>query len=263
MAAPIPNPQPYPEIPDKLYFRIGEVSQLAGVKAYVLRYWETEFAGIGPKKSGSNHRLYRRKDVELILDIKHLLYEKRYTIEGARKLLLGEGRAAARAENRALAKPVQAASVVAAPVALAVGAGSSPASSGGAGAGLAASGISAVSGAGSNGAGSNGAVAQGAVAQGTVTQGTIAQGILAAGAAESSPLAAARPAGSAGTKAARGVPSGIQSAPIQSAPMQATAMQATMPNVMSPDAARALPEKVELVKAIRKELRSLFDLLAN
>ena len=258
MAAPIPNPQPYPEIPDKLYFRIGEVSQLAGVKAYVLRYWETEFAGIGPKKSGSNHRLYRRKDVELILDIKHLLYEKRYTIEGARKLLLGEGRAAARAENRALAKPVQAASVVAAPVALAVGAGSSPASSGGAGAGLAASGISAVS-----GAGSNGAVAQGAVAQGTVTQGTIAQGILAAGAAESSPLAAARPAGSAGTKAARGVPSGIQSAPIQSAPMQATAMQATMPNVMSPDAARALPEKVELVKAIRKELRSLLDLLAN
>jgi DNA-binding transcriptional MerR regulator len=129
MAAPVPNPTPYPEIPDKLYFRIGEVSELAGVKPYVLRYWETEFAGIGPKKSGSNHRLYRRKDVELILDIKHLLYEKRYTIEGARKLLMGEGRAAARAETRGLAKPVQAASAVATPVAVAVGGAASPTAS--------------------------------------------------------------------------------------------------------------------------------------
>ncbi len=76
-----------PEIPNKLYFRIGDVSQIAGVKPYVLRYWETEFPAIGPKKSGSNHRLYRRKDVELILDIKRLLYQERYTIEGARKHL--------------------------------------------------------------------------------------------------------------------------------------------------------------------------------
>jgi DNA-binding transcriptional MerR regulator len=75
------------EIPNKLYFRIGEVSRLAGVKPYVLRYWETEFPSIGPKKSGSNHRLYRRKDVELILEIKRLLYDKRFTIEGARKFL--------------------------------------------------------------------------------------------------------------------------------------------------------------------------------
>src|SRR5436305_10120908 len=75
------------EIPDKLYFRIGEVSRLAGIKPYVLRFWETEFPGLGPKKSGSGHRLYRRKDVELVLEIKRLLYEKRYTIEGARKLL--------------------------------------------------------------------------------------------------------------------------------------------------------------------------------
>lgn len=87
MASAAIAPQAYPEIPDKLYFRIGEVSRLAGVKQYVLRYWETEFPGIGPRKSGSNHRLYRRKDVELILEIKHLLYEKRYTIEGARKHL--------------------------------------------------------------------------------------------------------------------------------------------------------------------------------
>lgn len=75
------------EIPDKLYFRIGEVSKLTGVKPYVLRFWETEFGNLGPRKSGTGHRLYRRKDVELVLEIKHLLYEKRYTIEGARKWL--------------------------------------------------------------------------------------------------------------------------------------------------------------------------------
>jgi DNA-binding transcriptional MerR regulator len=75
------------EIPDKLYFRIGEVSRLAGIKPYVLRFWETEFSTLGPKKSGKGHRLYRRKDVELVLEIKHLLYEKRFTIEGARKHL--------------------------------------------------------------------------------------------------------------------------------------------------------------------------------
>ncbi len=76
-----------PEIPDKLYFRIGEVSRVSGVKPHVLRYWETEFPGISPKKSGSGHRLYRRKDVELILEIKRLLYEQRFTIEGARRSL--------------------------------------------------------------------------------------------------------------------------------------------------------------------------------
>jgi DNA-binding transcriptional MerR regulator len=76
-----------PEIPDKLYFRIGEVSRLAGIKPYVLRFWETEFNSLGPKKSGKGHRLYRRKDVELVLEIKRLLYDKRYTIEGARKYL--------------------------------------------------------------------------------------------------------------------------------------------------------------------------------
>ena len=80
------------EIPDKLYFRIGEVSKLAGIKPYVLRFWETEFPGLGPKKSGTGHRLYRRKDVELVLEIKRLLYEKRYTIEGARKALDGRGK---------------------------------------------------------------------------------------------------------------------------------------------------------------------------
>src|SRR5579862_6673008 len=75
------------EIPDKLYFRIGEVARLAGIKPYVLRFWETEFSVLGPKKSGTGHRLYRRKDVQTVFEIKCLLYEKRFTIEGARKFL--------------------------------------------------------------------------------------------------------------------------------------------------------------------------------
>src|ERR1700744_1567748 len=85
-----------PEIPDKLYFRIGEVSELLGVEPYVLRYWETEFNALSPKKSGTGHRLYRRKDVELLLRIKHLLYEKKFTIEGARQTLQSEGRSVKR-----------------------------------------------------------------------------------------------------------------------------------------------------------------------
>ena len=83
----IPEPA---EIPDKLYFRIGEVSDLVGVEPYVLRYWETEFPAVGPKKSDTGHRMYRRKEVELLLRIKYLLYEKKYTIEGARQYLQSE-----------------------------------------------------------------------------------------------------------------------------------------------------------------------------
>jgi DNA-binding transcriptional MerR regulator len=74
-------------IPDKLYFRIGEVSNLAQTKPYVLRYWETEFPTLRPEKSKSGHRLYRRKDVEMVMEIKRLLYERGYTIQGARKVL--------------------------------------------------------------------------------------------------------------------------------------------------------------------------------
>jgi len=81
-----------PEIPDKLYFRIGEVAGLLAVEPYVLRYWETEFPSLAPKKSGTGHRLYRRRDVELLLKIKHLLYEKRYTIEGARQTLQSDSK---------------------------------------------------------------------------------------------------------------------------------------------------------------------------
>src|SRR5580658_3096259 len=76
-----------PPIPDKLFFRIGEVSQLVGVEPYVLRYWESEFPGLSPKKSNTGQRMFRRKDVEMLLNIKQLLYDKKFTIEGARKEL--------------------------------------------------------------------------------------------------------------------------------------------------------------------------------
>ena len=87
MAESTPKAGLVPAIPDKLYFRIGEVSRLLAVPAYVLRYWETEFPALAPKKSGSGQRMYRRKEVELLLEIKQLLYEKRFTIEGARRFL--------------------------------------------------------------------------------------------------------------------------------------------------------------------------------
>ena len=74
-------------IPDKLYFRIGEVSELAGLPAYVLRFWETEFPQLKPTKSGTGQRMYRRRDVENLLMVKKLLYEEGYTIAGARDKL--------------------------------------------------------------------------------------------------------------------------------------------------------------------------------
>ena len=72
-------------IPDRLYFRIGDVADIADVKPHVLRYWESEFPMISPDKSDTGQRVYRRGDVETILLIKHLLYQERYSIEGARK----------------------------------------------------------------------------------------------------------------------------------------------------------------------------------
>lgn len=74
-------------IPDKLYFKIGEVSQITDLPPYVLRFWETEFKKINPKRTSSGQRLYRKKDVALIMQIKHLLYDKKYTIPGAIKHL--------------------------------------------------------------------------------------------------------------------------------------------------------------------------------
>ena len=75
------------ELPDKLYFKIGEVARLVGVKPYVLRYWETEFSVVRPGKTRARHRLYRRKDVETLLEIRRLLYAEGYTIEGAKRRL--------------------------------------------------------------------------------------------------------------------------------------------------------------------------------
>ncbi len=84
------------EIPDKLYFRIGEASRLVGVKPHVLRYWEKEFAFIKPEKH-SGQRLYRRREVELFRRIRQLLHDERYTIEGTRKRLQEEHFSAKRA----------------------------------------------------------------------------------------------------------------------------------------------------------------------
>ncbi|MEJ2471493.1 MAG: MerR family transcriptional regulator [Desulfuromonadales bacterium] len=75
------------QIPDKLYYKIGEVAKFTGVKTHVLRYWESEFSAIKPNKSRSNQRLYRRQDVDLILRLKDLLYNQGFTIAGARKKL--------------------------------------------------------------------------------------------------------------------------------------------------------------------------------
>ena len=76
-----------PRMPDKQYFRIGEVSRIVGVPTYVLRFWETEFKRIKPRRTDKGQRLYHRSDVALILKIKSLLYDRQFTIKGARKHL--------------------------------------------------------------------------------------------------------------------------------------------------------------------------------
>jgi DNA-binding transcriptional MerR regulator len=76
------------QIPNKQYFKIGEVSSLTQLESYVLRYWETEFKTIRPVRMGSNQRMYRRKDVETILEIKKLLYQEGFTIAGAKKKMV-------------------------------------------------------------------------------------------------------------------------------------------------------------------------------
>jgi len=79
-------------IPDKLYYRIGEVEAITEIPAYVLRYWESEFKLLRPKKNPAGQRLYRKKDLELVLRIKTLLYDERLTLEGAKKRLRSEAR---------------------------------------------------------------------------------------------------------------------------------------------------------------------------
>lgn len=81
-------------VPDKLYYRIGEVEAITEIPAYVLRYWESEFKLLRPKKNPAGQRLYRKNDLELVLRIKSLLYDERLTLEGARKRLRNESRGA-------------------------------------------------------------------------------------------------------------------------------------------------------------------------
>ncbi len=83
-AQPLPMDFTPPTIPDRMFFKIGDVADLVGVKPYVLRYWETEFPILSPDKGTNGQRIYRRSDVEMLLLIKHLLYKERYSIEGAR-----------------------------------------------------------------------------------------------------------------------------------------------------------------------------------
>jgi DNA-binding transcriptional MerR regulator len=76
-----------PSIPDRLYFKIGDVARICGLETYVLRFWETQFPHLKPNKSGTGQRLYRRRDVELVLEIKRLVYAEGYTLPGARQAL--------------------------------------------------------------------------------------------------------------------------------------------------------------------------------
>lgn len=95
--APMNQPAEKPKIPDKLFFKIGEVAAIADTKPHVLRYWETEFGILRPVKNASGQRVYRRRDVEVVLEIKRLLHQERFTIAGAKKRLSGRRGAKPRA----------------------------------------------------------------------------------------------------------------------------------------------------------------------
>lgn len=89
-----------PPIPEKLYFTIGEVGKLCSLRPHVLRYWEQEFAQLSPSKRRGNRRYYQRKDVLLIREIKELLYEQGYTIEGARQQLSSDAKSTVAAQPK-------------------------------------------------------------------------------------------------------------------------------------------------------------------
>lgn len=98
-----------PVIPDRLYFKIGDVARICGVEAYVLRFWETQFPQLKPNKSGTGQRLYRRRDVELVLEIQRLLHKEGFTIPGARQALdSGARRATAAPETVTELRPAKA-----------------------------------------------------------------------------------------------------------------------------------------------------------
>ena len=90
------------KIPDKFYFKIGEVSKIADLPSHVLRFWETEFKKIRPRRTETGQRSYTKKDIEIILEIKHLLHEKKFTIDGARKYINAKEAAESPATRRLL-----------------------------------------------------------------------------------------------------------------------------------------------------------------
>jgi len=96
-----------PDIPDKLYFSIGEASRIAEVEPHVLRYWESEFSGLRPRKDKAGRRNYQKKDIEIILRIKDLLYHQRYSIAGAKKKMMEKGEREQRAKERDLTATLQ------------------------------------------------------------------------------------------------------------------------------------------------------------
>lgn len=95
-----------PPIPDRLYFKIGDVARLCGVEAYVLRFWESQFPQLKPNKSGTGQRLYRRREVELALEIKRLVHGEGYTLAGARAVLDQEQRRPGRRKQQEAALPL-------------------------------------------------------------------------------------------------------------------------------------------------------------
>ena len=105
MAADQERTQNQPEIPNRLFFRIGEVTKIAGVEAHVLRFWESEFPMLSPRKTPKGQRQYRRKDLQTILAIKELLYEEKYTIAGARRALRGHNASGEEAKPEPAVEP--------------------------------------------------------------------------------------------------------------------------------------------------------------
>jgi DNA-binding transcriptional MerR regulator len=89
-----------PTIPDRLYFKIGDVARICGLETYVLRFWESQFPQLKPNKSGTGQRLYRRREVELVLEIKRLVHEEGYTLPGARQALDQQNRRSASPDSR-------------------------------------------------------------------------------------------------------------------------------------------------------------------
>ena len=92
------------EIPDKLYFRIGEVSKIVSVPTHVLRFWETEFKKIRPKRTSTGQRLYTQRDIRMLLRVKNLLYDRRFTIEGARQHMSAAKKSKSGADSKVLSE---------------------------------------------------------------------------------------------------------------------------------------------------------------